>query len=191
MKRRDGISDDDRNLFRDSVGPVKPIQHDRANLEPRPRPPQRRKRIHDDIHSAFDSRSDPFSDHFLPPGSEERSEAGDELSFARQGVQHKTLRRLKRGQLNCAMDLDLHGMTVAEARPILADFIGESRQHRLRCVRVIHGKGFRSAGFQPVLKGMVNNWLRQHDWVLAFCSARPNDGGTGAVYVLLKTAAGK
>ena len=84
------------------------------------------------------------------------------------------------------MELDLHGMTVAEARPMLAEFIADSRQQRLRCVRIIHGKGFRSASAQPVLKGLVNNWLRQHDGVLAFCSARPADGGTGAVYVLLK-----
>ena len=187
MTNKDGISDDDRDLFRNSIGTVKPVRHDRANLEPGPRPPQRRKRLYEDMHSAFDCRDDPFSDHFQPAETEERSEAGDRLYFARQGVQHKTLRRLKRGQLPCAMELDLHGMTVAEARPILAGFIDESRLQRLRCVRVIHGKGFRSAGFQPVLKGMVNNWLRQHDGVLAFCSARPADGGTGAVYVLLKS----
>jgi DNA-nicking Smr family endonuclease len=55
-----------------------------------------------------------------------------------------------------------------------------------RCVRIIHGKGKSSEGKLPVLKGKVNSWLRQRDEVIAFCSARPSDGGTGAVYVLLK-----
>jgi DNA-nicking Smr family endonuclease len=190
MKNKDGISDDDRDLFRDAVGEIKRVQHDRVNLEPSPRPPQRRKRLHEEIHRAdigHDSHAgDAFSDHFQSAASEGGSEAADELSFARPGVQRKTLRQLKRGQLPCGMELDLHGMTVAEARPILAEFIADSRQRRLRSVRIIHGKGYRSAGFQPVLKGMVNNWLRQHDGVLAFYSARQADGGTGAVNVLLK-----
>jgi DNA-nicking Smr family endonuclease len=58
-------------------------------------------------------------------------------------------------------------------------------------VRIIHGKGNGSVQRRPVLKGKVNHWLQQRDEVLAFCSARPVDGGTGAVYVLLKRAPGK
>lgn len=56
----------------------------------------------------------------------------------------------------------------------------------MRVVRIIHGKKNSSEGKMPVLKGKVNSWLRQKSEVLAFCSARPNDGGTRAVYVLLK-----
>jgi len=187
MTGKDGISDDDRALFRDSVGEVKRVRHDRAKLATPPQPPQRRKRLHNDILRPAGVLNDSFSDQFQAMETESVSEAGDELFFARQGVQRKALRRLKRGQLRCEEELDLHGLTAAEARVVLADFIAECRSHGLRNVRVIHGKGFRSAGLQPVLKGMVNNWLRQHDGVLAFCSARQGDGGTGAVYVLLKS----
>ncbi|MDH5572217.1 MAG: Smr/MutS family endonuclease, partial [Gammaproteobacteria bacterium] len=59
--------------------------------------------------------------------------------------------------------------------------------HRIRCVRIIHGKGYGSVSQQPVLKQFVNYWLRQREDIMAFCSARQADGGTGAVYVLLKT----
>ena len=64
-------------------------------------------------------------------------------------------------------------------------FMQECRQFGYRHVIIIHGKGYRSQG-RPVIKPMVNRWLRQDDEVLAFCSARPKDGGTGAVYVLLR-----
>jgi len=187
MTNKDGISDDDRDLFRDSIGEVKRIRHDRSLPDPPSRPPLRRKRLTEDIQRSIDSGDAPLSDHYQPADYTGEADAGDVLFYARQGgVQHKTLRRLKRGQLPCAMTLDLHGMTVAEARPALVEFIGVARRQQQRSVHIIHGKGFRSAGSQPVLKGMLNTWLRQHDGVLAFCSARPADGGTGAVYVLLK-----
>jgi len=82
--------------------------------------------------------------------------------------------------------LDLHGLTAAQARAALATFLRDCRIHGLRCVRIIHGKGRGSHNRQPVLKGKVNHWLRQRDEVLAFCTARPVDGGGGAVYTLLK-----
>ena len=84
----------------------------------------------------------------------------------------------------------MHGMSVDEARDHLVEFIEDCRRHHLRTVLVIHGKGFRSSGTRPVLKSMVNNWLRQHQAVMAFCSAQPADGGSGALYVLLKSARG-
>ncbi|MEX0606657.1 MAG: Smr/MutS family protein, partial [Halofilum sp. (in: g-proteobacteria)] len=82
-------------------------------------------------------------------------------------------------------ELDLHGMTRVEAATALEQFMRECRQRRLGCVRIVHGKGRRSSDQGPVLKPAVANWLRRRNEVLAFTSARPVDGGSGALYVLL------
>jgi len=113
-------------------------------------------------------------------------ETCDELLFSRSGLQHKVLRKLRRGQYAIGAELDLHGCTVVEARNLLVAFLNSCRHEQIRCVRIIHGKGNRSLQRQPILKGKVNYWLQQRDEVLAFCSARPVDGGAGAIYVLLK-----
>lgn len=186
MNNGDDISNDDRKLFRNSVGKVKRLRQDRNQPQPPTRSPQRRKRLSEDIQRSIDPGDVPLSDQYQPQDDSGAVAADETLFFTRQGVQHKTLRRLKRGQLPCPMTLDLHGMTVAEAREALADFIDTCRRQQLRSARIIHGKGNRSVDSQPVLKGMVNTWLRQHEGVLAFCSARPADGGTGAVYVLIR-----
>jgi DNA-nicking Smr family endonuclease len=72
------------------------------------------------------------------------------------------------------------------ARDALGDFLAGSRDAGHRCVRIIHGKGYRSGARGPVLKTAVNLWLRRHMDVMAFTSARTIDGGTGALYVLLR-----
>lgn len=112
-------------------------------------------------------------------------ESGDELGFRREGVPQSVLRRLRRGEYAVRDEIDLHGMTQDEARRALGAFLADAVLHRRRCVRIIHGKGLGSGHRGPVLKSAVNRWLRRHDAVKAFCSARRNDGGTGALYVLL------
>ena len=112
--------------------------------------------------------------------------AADPLSFRRPGVRDQTLRHLRRGRFPVEDELDLHGLSQVAARDQLADFIASSRHAGLRCVRVVHGKGYRSGARGPVLKIAVNTWLKRHADVLAFTSARAIDGGTGAVYVLLR-----
>ena len=97
------------------------------------------------------------------------------------------MRKLRRGQYAIEAQLDLHGNTVPEARERVSTFLRDMQTQGKRCVRIIHGKGKSSEGKLPVLKGKVNAWLQQWDQVLAFCSARPNDGGTGAIYVLLRS----
>jgi DNA-nicking Smr family endonuclease len=82
----------------------------------------------------------------------------------------------------------MHGMTAAIARQELVQFISACRDQHIRCVRVIHGKGYRSDGQAPILKNRINNWLRQHHDVLAFSSTPQKDGGSGAVYILLRSA---
>jgi DNA-nicking Smr family endonuclease len=108
------------------------------------------------------------------------------LSFHRAGVRIQVMRRLRRGLYPTEDELDLHGLTQTAARDSLADFIARSRDSGRRCVRIIHGKGYRSGARGPVLKTAVDLWLRRHTDVMAFTSARAIDGGTGAVYVLLR-----
>jgi DNA-nicking Smr family endonuclease len=114
-------------------------------------------------------------------------DAAASLSFQRAGVRDQIMRRLRRGLIPSEDELDLHGLTQTEARDQLADFIAHSRNAARRCVRVVHGKGYRSGARGPILKTAVNLWLRRHLDVLAFTSAKAIDGGTGAVYVLLRT----
>lgn len=102
------------------------------------------------------------------------------------GVQKTLLRKLKRGEIRPADKLDLHGHTATEAAAMLADFIGEAAAADERCVLVIHGKGLRSEVPGGVLKDFTADWLKRAPEVLAFAPARPKDGGTGAVYVLLR-----
>jgi len=113
-------------------------------------------------------------------------ETGDILEFVRPGIQKRLFQELRRGHLPPQETLDLHGLRVSQARSELSRFLAFARHQRLRVIHIIHGKGFGSQAKQPVLKQKVNQWLRQHSDVLAFCSATRCDGGTGAVYVLLK-----
>lgn len=107
-------------------------------------------------------------------------------SFQRAGVRSQVMRRLRRGLYPTDDELDLHGLSQAAARDHLADFVSRSRDAGYRCVRIIHGKGYRSGTRGPVLKTAVNLWLRRHTDVMAFTFARAIDGGTGALYVLLR-----
>ncbi len=111
---------------------------------------------------------------------------GDAVLFARTGLQKKIIQKLKRGDYGFAEILDLHGHTIAEAEPMLCDFLLDAIENGNSPVLIIHGKGLRS--FEPggVLKPFTHDWLKQQAAVKAFCSALPKDGGTGAVYVLLR-----
>lgn len=128
----------------------------------------------------------------LPVGDEDEDdfadlqiETGDELSFQRPGIQNRLFADLRRGYIEPQATLDLHGMRVVDARQAMSRFLQQSLKQQRRCVMVIHGKGQGSRDQQPVLKQKTNQWLRQRDEVLAFCSAPSWNGGTGATYVLL------
>ncbi len=108
------------------------------------------------------------------------------LSFRRSGVRDQVMRRLRRGLYPVEDELDLHGLDQAAARDSLGEFLELNRNASHRCVRIVHGKGYRSGARGPILKIAVNAWLRRHPDVMAFTSARAIDGGTGAVYVLLR-----
>lgn len=169
---------DQDGLFRAHVGKVRPVKQDRVpphRKKPRPVAEQSRR----DAAAVMKSL---LSDAYEPADVE----TGEELLYVRPGLQHTVIRKLRRGLYAIEAELDLHGCTVPQAREKLDAFLRNARAHGKRCVRVIHGKGKTSEGKMPVLKGKVNVWLRQKDDVMAFCSAIPRDGGSGAAYVLLK-----
>jgi DNA-nicking Smr family endonuclease len=114
-------------------------------------------------------------------------EPGDEWSFLRPGLSRQTLRRLRRGYWGIQAQLDLHGFTRDQARRELIAFLDDNHKKGFRCVRVIHGKGLSSRNHEPVLKARVGGWLAERNDVLAFCQAKPEDGGSGALLVLLRS----
>ncbi len=171
------LTDEERDYFRRSVGPVTPLKHDKVSPSKRPPPPHPQQTRKDEAQVLHDM----LSNH----GDLCELETGEEVWFARPGLQHRVIRKLRRGQFSIGADLDLHGMTVPEAKQTLAGFLKQCGLQRSRCVRIVHGKG-KGSKHKPVLKGKVCIWLQQRKEVLAFCSARPADGGTGALYVLLQ-----
>ena len=177
---------EEARVFRAAVRDVTPLATpaDLPQSTARPRPARRRAPIVEsaslgDVVAADDA---PGAD---APGAAAPG-AADPLSYRRPGVRDQTLRHLRRGRYPVEDELDLHGLSQSAARDHLAEFIAASSHAGLRCVRIVHGKGYRSGARGPVLKIGVNTWLRRHADVLAFTSARVIDGGTGAVYVLLR-----
>ena len=179
----------DTATFRAAVKDVTPLKHTpvAAGLE---KPKLRaRKRSHAAAATAIDNIDEvmPLVDATAPLAIAENGVTGEgALAFQRAGVRTQVMRRLRRGLIPLDDELDLHGLSQTAARNHLADFIVRSRDNGCRCVRIIHGKGYRSGARGPVLKTAVNLWLRRHMDVMAFVSARAIDGGTGAVYVLLR-----
>ena len=166
-------------LFRRAVDDVKPMQYEPRMVRRSPPPPPRARQRELDERDVMQSL---LSDPLYP----EDLETGEELLFCRPGVQARTFKKLRRGAYSISAELDLHGLTVEQAREALERFLQQARRGPGYCVRIIHGKGLGSPNRLPVLKGRVDHWLRQHRDVLAFCSARRQDGGAGAVYVLLR-----
>lgn len=169
--------EDERELFRKAVEGVRRLRQARAA----PAPPRRRPLA---LSRRADDR-DALEASLALDADDLGIETGEELAWRRAGVAEATLRRLRRGQIARRAELDLHGLTQAEARLALNGFLAECRDAGRRCVRIVHGKGRGSGQRGPVLKTAVNRWLRRTAVVRAFCSARREDGGTGAVYVLL------
>jgi len=174
--------EDEAELFRRAMQDVRPLKLVRR-VESRARAPRPRARF------ARAERDAVLKESLLAPGPFIDAQPGDELLYRRAGVPETVLRRLRRGSFRVEAELDLHGMTAAQGAAQLAQFLQHARSRGLQCVRIIHGKGLRSGQRGPVLKHTVNTLLRRADPVLAFASARPAGGGTGATLVLLQRAA--
>lgn len=180
----DGLSEDDKALFRQvtkTVKPLKPNQTIVTNrqtslaicskkvvLKPRLSPtPILAPTIH------------------LSNYCTEEVAAEAVLSFCRHSIPNKRLRELRQGNIKRDAKLDLHGLRIDDAEQALVSFIVRHIELHHRCLLIVHGKGSHD-GAAPILKNRVNHWLRQIPQVLAFHSAEPKEGGTGALYVLLK-----
>jgi DNA-nicking Smr family endonuclease len=116
------------------------------------------------------------------------SEGG--TAFVRNDAAPDTARKLRRGHWPAGAELDLHGLRVEQARHAMLSFIDECLEHGIRCVRVVHGKGYGSQGLEPVLKDKVRTWLVQKAEVMAFSEAAEREGGAGALLVLLRQVEG-
>lgn len=168
------------DLFRHSIGPVAPLRHNGKVILPPPAPlPIARQRLADEQAALQESLSDEFTPDTL-------LESDAVLSFARPGIGHDVLSKLRRGHWVIQGQLDLHGLRRDQAREALGEFLRRARHQGQRCVRIIHGKGHGSVNREPVLKQKVRNWLAQKEEVIAFCQARAAEGGSGALVVLLK-----
>lgn len=171
-------SEADRALFRFAVADAVPLVSDKVHHEPPLPPAIPRSRQRDEAAALDESLA-------LQP-LEVLLEGGDELTFLRPGLSRSVLKDLRRGRWVTQDEIDLHGLNRDEARDLLSTFVAESLARGQRCLRIVHGKGLRSPGREPVLKELVRRWLASRPEVLAYCQARAADGGSGAVTVLLK-----
>jgi len=161
--------------FRKAVADVKPLKRPkRVALKvsaPAPVPHQHRR---DEAAALAESLEGPLS-------VDDALETGEEFSYIRDGMARETLRKLRRGHWSVQDGIDLHGMTRRQASAVVVEFLDQCLARGLRCVRIVHGKGL------GILKAKLRNWLPQREEVLAYCQAPANDGGSGALLVLLKT----
>jgi len=177
MSRKNSpINDDDAELFQQMMEGVTPLPQNKIDPDSAPKKTKPKRPLKQPEPSAL------FGELEYAPAV-----ATDEnLLFARDGVQQKVITKLKKGQFPVEAKIDLHGSTIDEAGRKLQHAINTALANQYRCVLVVHGRGKGSFDNKPAIKTHVNQWLRSSNEVLAFCSALPNHGGTGAVYVLLR-----
>jgi len=171
---------DDENIFRDAIKGVKPLKIKSPKVEKlieKPKPIAK-KFLEDEKKALLDTLSDDFvlSDN----------ESGEELRYLKAGHSPDILNKLKKGYWVTQKSIDLHGLISEEAKAYIVNFINECKKNKIRCIKIIHGKGLRSYNKEPVLRNKVKNWLVQKDEVIAYIEAPRHDGGSGAVLVLLK-----
>jgi DNA-nicking Smr family endonuclease len=186
--KREKVQAVEANIFQSSVGGVKrmPVS-DRyvpqmpKTAAPAAAPARKLTQAEDDAAVLRESLSDLFEvDHYL--------EEDPALNYAAPGVGPDVIKKMRKGHWPVQDELDLHGLRRDAARDAIGDFLRKSAMRNHRCVCVIHGRGFGSKSQEPVLKSMVHSWLVQKEEVVAFCQARPSEGGEGALIVLLRAA---
>lgn len=175
-----GLAENESALFRDAVRGTTPLESPARLWRKAKRPPPVPVQSLLDNHEALtESVTGPLS-------WDQSIETGEELCYLREGLGRDVLGKLRRGHWIAQDMVDLHGLNREGARSLLSEFMGDCIKRGLRCVRVVHGKGLRSRNREPVLKGKVCHWLAQRNEVLAFCQAPRNQGGSGALFVLLR-----
>lgn len=180
MSNADEPSEEDKKLFRQMVGEVTPIKKPKkVTFSSAPKP----TRINFKATRHIDTSVTTLS-HLLVDTSTYTVHADTPLFYCQSAVARNQLQQFKRGELHFEGRLDLHGLTIDQARTSVTHFIQKHHTLNHRVLLLIHGKG-KPTG-HAILKNLVNYWLPQFQEVLAFVSAVPRDGGNGAVYVLLK-----
>lgn len=178
QNQEDVLQKQENFLFAEAMQNVKPLHDNKTHHETiKPTAKLRNHSLDADeltIH-------DPLSDEL----EVDEVSSEDTLSFCRSGIQKNVFKKLRSGQYRISDELDLHGSSIKQAKLLLVYYLQEAVQFEGCCIRIIHGKGNRS-GKKPVLKTYVNHWLREHDRVLAFHTTKIKDGGSGALYLLLK-----
>ena len=172
-------SEQDKHLFLEAVKNARPLNKEPQHSEKTYPKPVAKQFIRDEKQALRDSLSDDFY-----PAHE--LESGEELLYLRAGQSPSILSKLRRGFWVIQAQIDLHGLISDEAREYVAEFLNSCKKRNIRCVRIVHGKGLGSRNREPVLKHKLRNWLIQKDEVIAYAQAKPEDGGSGAVIVLLK-----
>lgn len=175
----DNNTDNEHSLFQEAVKDARPIKTNRVvhpTKKPKPVPKQF---MRDERQALVDS----LSDHFIPA---HELESGEELLYLRDGQSPIVLNKLRRGKWVIQAHIDLHGLISDEARAYVSEFISDCKKKSIRCVRIVHGKGLGSRNKEPILKNKLRGWLMQKDEVIAYAQAKQQDGGSGAVVVLLK-----
>jgi DNA-nicking Smr family endonuclease len=170
---------EDSDVFRDAVRDVKPLAApNRVTHAPSPPPPIPAKRLEDERAVLRELAQLSLDGDDL--------EFEDDSTFLRAGLPRDILRKLRRTHWVVQDTLDLHGLTGDEAVAETAVFLAACKREGMRCVRIVHGKGLRSPGREPVLKRRIRRLLTRRDEVLAFVEPRALHGGGGAVVVLLQ-----
>lgn len=174
--------DPETRAFHLAMAGVAPIDHGNRVIHGTPPPPpaprqslaDRQAVLHESLHA--------------PIALQDRLEGGDEPVFLRNGLANTVLRDLRRGRWVIQDEIDLHGLNREQARHLVAGFLATSLHQGKRCVRIVHGKGHGSPHKLSILRQLVRGWLAQRQEVLAYCQAKPQDGGEGALLVLLRSA---
>ncbi|MBY6029312.1 Smr/MutS family protein [Halomonas sp. DP8Y7-1] len=189
MSHRQPPPDDDINAFRQALeqAGVRRIRYNRADTgKPRTTSHPQRDQAAAARRAAAVSAGDDVATGRTSDGRVEPVRPSEYLDFALPDLPYRTRSQLKRGLIQWEGGLDLHGYSLEEARAELESFLRDSVASGHRCVIVVHGKAWGATADYPVIKSHVNAWLREWPSVLAFCSATDAEGGTGAVYVLLR-----
>jgi len=177
------VSDDDSEFFQQQMGDVEPLKKpaDRVHLkkttEQIPGMEVRRKAAQQVLAEGSHALA---SEEFIAP-----VKPRDVLSFKRDGIQHGIFKNLRLGKYAIDSRLDLHHLTVVQAQLQVSRFVQDCIKHDIRCAIITHGRG-ENREKPALLKSCTNHWLKQIDQVLAFHSAQPQHGGTGATYLLLR-----
>ncbi len=173
---------EDERFFALAMEGVKPLSREPGRA---PGPPPREAHAVSDDAEAYAQLAELVAGH----GPFDIADTDEFIEGSAPGVDHHLVAALRKGQYAVQGHVDLHGLDRTEAKDAVEKFLLESRRAGKRCVLVVHGRGLNSKDNIPVLKERMKVWLargRIAKSVLAFATARPSDGGAGAVYVLLR-----